>query len=198
MTTADNTAQAGLLSLEKTTDSTLVIKLLGKWRLNQNLPAAGLISPELSSRPPPRRVVFDAAQLGGWDSGLVAFLEGVSGLCRARGIAADRSGLPPGVQRLLALAEAVPEKQGARLAEARPPFFERVGDAAIDYGRATGEVMAFVGGVAMTTANLARGKARFRRIDLLENVENCGARAVGIVTLISFLVGVILAVMGAV
>ena len=42
------------------------------------------------------------------------------------------------------------------------------------------------------------GKARYRRVDLIEVIQECGASAVGIVTLISFLVGVILAFMGAV
>jgi hypothetical protein len=44
----------------------------------------------------------------------------VSFEARARGVAVDRTGLPTGVQRLLALAEAVPENQGARRAVERP------------------------------------------------------------------------------
>jgi len=198
MTDANPNTQRELLSLERGADSTLTIRLLGKWHLNRALPAAGLVNSELSATPAPRRVAFDASQLGGWDSGLVSFLEGVSELCRTRGIAADRSGLPAGVQRLLALAEAVPEKQGARSGEVRAPFFARVGNATIDYVRAAGEVMAFVGDLSRATVGLVTGRARFRRIDLLENIQNCGANAVGIVTLISFLVGVILAFMGAV
>ena len=43
-----------------------------------------------------------------------------------------------------------------------------------------------------------RGAARFRGSDLLEIVQACGVNALGIVTLISYLVGVILAFMGAV
>ena len=198
MTDANPNTQRELLSLERGADSTLTIRLLGKWHLNRALPAAGLVNSELSATPAPRRVAFDASQLGGWDSGLVSFLEGVSELCRTRGITADRSGLPAGVQRLLALAEAVPEKQGARSGEVTAPFFARVGNATIDYVRAAGEVMAFVGDLSRATVGLVTGRARFRRIDLLENIQNCGANAVGIVTLISFLVGVILAFMGAV
>jgi phospholipid/cholesterol/gamma-HCH transport system permease protein len=192
-------ATAGnLLSLERAGESTLVIKLRGKWHVSRNLPEPGLVTSELSGKPSPARVAFDASQLSGWDSGLVSFLVGVSKLCRARGIADDRSGLPSGVQRLLALAEAVPEKKGARADGAKPSFFVRVGDATLDYGRAVSGTMAFVGDLSLIGAKFVFGRARFRRVDLVENVQDCGARAVGIVTLISFLVGVILAFMGAV
>jgi phospholipid/cholesterol/gamma-HCH transport system permease protein len=198
MNPVDSTASQNLLSIEKAAGSTLVIKLAGKWHLGRDLPSASLVTPELSAKPPPRRVAFDASRLSGWDSGLVSFIINVGEMCRAQGIADDRSGLPAGVQRLIALAEAVPEKAGAKAAGKKVPFFERVGDFAIAKSRTGGEAMAFVGDLSVAMARLALGKARFRRIDLLENIQNCGAKAVGIVTLISFLVGVILAFMGAV
>jgi phospholipid/cholesterol/gamma-HCH transport system permease protein len=47
-------------------------------------------------------------------------------------------------------------------------------------------------------ARFANGKARYRRVDLLEAIQQCGAEAVGIVSLIALLIGVILAFMGAV
>jgi phospholipid/cholesterol/gamma-HCH transport system permease protein len=77
-------------------------------------------------------------------------------------------------------------------------FFERVGNVTIEYGRAAGEAMAFVGDLSITAAKFVLRRARFRTVDLFENLQDCGAKAVGIVTLISFLVGVILAFMGAV
>jgi phospholipid/cholesterol/gamma-HCH transport system permease protein len=45
---------------------------------------------------------------------------------------------------------------------------------------------------------LARGRARFRMSDLLVVIQDCGPRALGIVSLISFLIGLILAFVGAV
>jgi len=46
--------------------------------------------------------------------------------------------------------------------------------------------------------NLARGRARFRRSDLFLHMQEAGAEALPIVTLISFLVGTILAFVGAI
>ncbi|MGD0076819.1 MAG: ABC transporter permease, partial [Candidatus Binataceae bacterium] len=52
--------------------------------------------------------------------------------------------------------------------------------------------------LSIAVGRFARGKARYRRVDLMEVVQQCGPEAVGIVSLIAFLVGVILAFMGAV
>ncbi|MBM4199860.1 MAG: ABC transporter permease, partial [Gammaproteobacteria bacterium] len=56
----------------------------------------------------------------------------------------------------------------------------------------------FLGEAALSFATLATGRARFRKIDLWLNIQECGPSAVPIVTLISLLVGLILAFVGAV
>ena len=142
--------------------------------------------------------MYEVAQLTHWDSGLISFLTNAAAICRARSIAEDRAGLPAGLRRLLELAEAVPEKEGARGETARIPFFERVGNVTVGYGLSVGEFLAFLGELSVAFGKFVRGKARYRRVDLLEVIQDCGPSAVGIVTLISFLVGVILAFMGAV
>jgi phospholipid/cholesterol/gamma-HCH transport system permease protein len=55
-----------------------------------------------------------------------------------------------------------------------------------------------LGETALSLLNLIQGKARFRRIDLLLFIEECGANSLPIVTLISVLVGLILAFVGVV
>jgi phospholipid/cholesterol/gamma-HCH transport system permease protein len=60
------------------------------------------------------------------------------------------------------------------------------------------DLVAFVGEVTLALGRLARGKARFRVVDLALLVQQAGAQALGIITLISFLVGMILAFVGAV
>lgn len=178
--------------------TTLMVRLAGGWHLRRDVPSASVVIRELGKAPPAVRVSFDASALTGWDSGLVSFVADVSESCRARGIAEDRSGLPAGVRRLLELAQAVPEKQGARAAAVRVPFFQRVGDATVGYGISAADTLTFIGDTTIAVVRLMRGKARYRSVDLAENIQNCGPNAVGIVTLISFLVGVILAFMGAV
>jgi phospholipid/cholesterol/gamma-HCH transport system permease protein len=177
---------------------TLVVELSGAWRLRGGLPSASSVERELEPPRKARAVTFEARDLTSWDTSVLAFLVEVSELCRALAINMDRTGLPAGVRRLLELAEAVPEKKGARKEEARSPFFERVGNSAVGVGLSLTEMLRFLGEMTVTFFCLFRMKARFRTVDLLLLIQQAGAQALPIVTLISFLVGVILAFVGAV
>jgi len=176
----------------------ILIRLSGAWRLRGGLPSATLVQRELESSPQVRGVALEARELTSWDSSVLTFLVEVSELCRQRGINIDRTGLPAGVRRLLELAEAVPEKKGARKEEVEAPFLERVGNSAIGAGESLGEMLNFLGEMSVTFVRLFRMKVRFRAVDLILLIQQCGAQALPIVTLISFLVGVILAFVGAV
>src|SRR4029079_12126835 len=59
-------------------------------------------------------------------------------------------------------------------------------------------MLAFLGEASIAFARLLVGRARYRRSDLLIILQEVGAQALPIVSLISFLVGVILAYVGAV
>ena len=109
----------------------------------------------------------------------------------------DRAGLPAGIGRLLDLASAVPERQGARRSGEAAPWLERVGKAAMASGKATADMIDFIGEAAIAFGRLFTGRARFRFSDLMMIMQDCGASALGIVTLISVLVGLILAFVGA-
>ncbi len=146
----------------------------------------------------PKAVAFDTSSLTSWDSGLISFLIQTSEFCRERGIDQNRDGLPNGLRRLVELAEAVPEKKGARSETAKTPFFEHIGMMTLGYGLSINEFLGFVGELTVAFGKLIRGKARYRREDLIEVIQECGSSAVGIVSLIAFLVGVILAFMGSV
>ena len=191
-------AEQGTLSFKQTDDATLEVHLAGAWRLRGGLPSAALIKRELESAPTMRHIGFEARALTSWDSSVLAFLVEVSELCRLRGIDMDRTSLPSGLRRLLDLAEAVPEKKGARKETVQMPFLERIGNTAIGAGTSLGEMLAFLGDMTLTFVRLFRMKVRFRAVDLFLLIQQSGAQALPIVTLISFLVGVILAFVGAV
>jgi phospholipid/cholesterol/gamma-HCH transport system permease protein len=61
-----------------------------------------------------------------------------------------------------------------------------------------GEALSFIGNMSAASVRLVRMKARYRASDLWLLIQQCGAEALPIVTLISFLLGVILAFVGAV
>ena len=186
------------LGFSRPAPDTLQISLVGAWEMKAGLPRMEAVEQALQAAPAPRQVSFDAQKLGGWDSALLTFLNKVVELCAARGISADRSGLPAGVRRLLELAEAVPERKGARAESTRPPLLARIGSGALAGVEELSHFLAFLGQTTLAFGALLRGRARFRAVDLVLYVQGAGADALPIITLISFLVGVIMAFVGAV
>ena len=186
---------AGLV-VESTNDSTVVVRLSGDWRLRHGMHTTDEVEAKLAASP--RLVTFDTTELGAWDSSAITFLTQLSEVCGARGIEADRSGLPSGIVRLIELAEAVPEKEGARGATTRPSFLHRLGTATIDLWATIQGFLSFLGEATLALLQLLRFRLPFRLSDLSLLVQQCGADALPIVTLISFLVGTILAFVGAV
>ncbi len=191
-------SEQGSLSFIQAQDGTLLIRLLGAWSLKAGIPSAADVQGQVSSIGISRRVAFDSRELTSWDSSVLTFLIEVSELCRQRGIPMDREGLPLGVQKLLTLAEAVPERKGARREVTETSFLERIGTSTLGLAGSAKEMLAFLGDMTVTFITLFRLKAHYRTSDLFLLIQQCGAQALPIVTLISFLVGVILAFVGAV
>jgi phospholipid/cholesterol/gamma-HCH transport system permease protein len=187
-----------ILSFAQGDAASLVVRLKGSWRLRAGLPSASLVQRELEAKPVVKTVAFETRELDSWDSSAVAFLVELSQLCRSRGVQMDRATLPHGLRRLLDLAEAVPEKQGARKETVEAPVLERIGNTAIGAGSSLAEMLAFLGDMTLTFGRLLRLNVRFRAVDLFLLIQQAGVQALPIVTLISFLVGVILAFVGAV
>jgi phospholipid/cholesterol/gamma-HCH transport system permease protein len=177
---------------------TVCVQLSGSWRVNQRLPAAADVQKDLEGRQGLRRIVFQTESVTGWDSGLLTFLRKLEASLGGADLQVDQSGLPEGARRLLRLAAAVPERSGARRAAAGEPFLSRVGKETLDLLQGSGEVVRFLGEITIAFGRFLRGKARFRRSDLMLTIQEVGAQALPIVSLISFLVGMILAFLGSV
>ena len=186
------------ISVSQAEAGTLLLRLFGNWKLKGGLPTAATVETVFRETGHPRRLRFDTRDLGTWDSGLLAFLFAVTELCRARGVEFDTGSLPEGARRLLKLASAVPERLDARRTQAHPDFLTLVGVEFLSLWRSCGEMLEFLGQAMQSFGRLTIGRARFRRSDLIDAIFECGAAALPVVTLISFLVGLILAFVGAV
>ena len=193
--TAGKTAR---ISFEQPDAETLRVILEGTWTINAQLPPADGVEKRLAATEGVRRIGFKTDGISDWDSALLTFLLKVADVCSKRGIDFEKNGLPKGVARLIALATAVAERKGARKKNVRRPFLNRAGSAAIDWWHSIDETLAFIGETAIALLKFLAGKASFRRRDLALFIQQCGADALPIVTLISLLVGLILAFVGAV
>ena len=193
---SDETKERGAVAVTREAD-TLRLELAGSWTINGNVPSVPAIEPQLQSAQNVRRLTFDTNHLTDWDSILLTFLLRLHELCTRRHIEVDPIGLPEGVQRLLALASAVPERAGVRREESEESFLTRVGRLALDTLASVPVFLTFLGESAGAFLKLLRGRARFRQVEFFLILQQCGAQALPIVSLISFLSGLILAFVGA-
>ncbi|WP_448204925.1 MlaE family ABC transporter permease [Azospirillum sp. sgz302134] len=177
---------------------TLAVTVAGDWTVRHGMPSVEEVAGRMATPPTPSRVTVHTAGLGHWDASLVSFVAGLETLCRSRTIPFDKTGLPPGVRRLVDLALAVPEKTGTRRAGAGKSLLVLVGEAALSSWKGFQDTLAFLGEATLSFLRLPAGKARFRRSDLMQTIQECGAQALGIAFVISLLVGLILAFVGAV
>ncbi|MBW2516885.1 MAG: ABC transporter permease [Deltaproteobacteria bacterium] len=194
----ENIAEACELSFEKTAEDTLLVRLKGSWTIDQQLPSVKEIGRQVESDAAIKQIAFDTAALSDWDSGLLSFLTKIITDSSAKNITVNQEGLSEGIQKLLKLAFAVPERKGARKEAVREPLLDRIGASTIEVGQASVDTLDFIGEAFLALLKFFVGKARFQRSELMLTIQQCGVQALPIVSLISVLVGLIFAFIGAV
>jgi len=185
------------VSTARLDDGTLVVRLDGSWVLEGGIPSAEPVILEISTPPLPARIAFDTSTLEDWDSSLLVFARQVGEAAEVSSVGVDSSGLPPGARRLIDLAAAVPERADARRGVRRDRPLARLGRGALSFFGTTRRLIEFIGLTFLSVLRLPVGRARVRGRDFWLFVQEAGADALPIVSLISFLIGVILAFIGA-
>jgi len=186
-------------SLEARRDSDeLVVTLAGDWSIRSGIASVTDVETQLKGSPPPERITYDTRELGSWDSALLTTLIRVANAAAAHDVPEDRAGLPDGVRRMLALSEEVPEKEHKKSRKKEVFFVTQVGLTTIEVTETLMGVLDFVGDVTVAFFRWITGRASYRRADLWMAVQQAGVEAMPIVALVSFLMGIILAFVGAI
>jgi len=184
------------LTARRTEDGVLVVEIVGDWLARTSLPDVSPVEKELAGSRV-SALQFDAQGLGRWDSALMVRILSIHELCTQRKVEFRAKTLPEGLAKLIALAQAVPEKAGAARQVAETTFLQRVGESGLATWMGGKEMLGFMGESVLALLNLVRGRAQFRWSDTLLVIQQCGPEALGIVALINFLIGLILAFVGA-
>ncbi|MEY3760361.1 MAG: hypothetical protein RIR39_1852 [Pseudomonadota bacterium] len=179
-------------------EHTLEAAIVGDWVLEAKTPALETVLAQLGDGSGIKRLVFSTDALGRWDSLLMTELIRLIDYGAKQGIQVDTTTLPEGIQGLLRLVYAVPERVGARRQATKMPWFEVIGKGGLRIHNDAQALVVFIGEIMLSVLALTRGKARFRWVDLWTHIQDCGPSALPIVSLISLLVGLILAFVGAV
>ncbi len=186
------------LSSELKSDRELLIVLVGDWNLEEpEAPLDGVSARVRENSRSLERVSFNTSQLGRWDTSLLIALVAVRKLAQANNLNFDDSDLPKGARQLLDLAFSVPEREDARRPKEHQGFVFNVGQSTLSLVQETRLFVAFTGLVTQSLSRFVRGKANYSARDLGQYIQEAGAEALPIVSLLSLLVGMIFAFVGA-
>lgn len=176
---------------------TLVVELHGSWHLDGAVPTRDSVVHEMETAVEMDRLAVQGDDLRDWDTSLLVYLLDMVEAAEAHGWDVNLDALPADVRRLLDMARAVPERDVER---DTPPdtWIESAGMRAIDLWDGTKHFVHFTGQIVQSAWLVATGRSTMRWRDFWWVLQNSSAKALGIVTLIAFLVGLILSFLGAV
>jgi phospholipid/cholesterol/gamma-HCH transport system permease protein len=167
-----------------------VLELSGRWHRDEAVPE---VEGEGSGKWPD---AFETSALEAFDSTLPAFL-----LARLREVdapepAALPDGLPEQLRGLMELALAVPDASDARPKSASRSGLLRLAAVSARLWQVMRGLFEFTGETMLSLGRFLTGRATFRHKDFWVTLQECGVQALPIVSLISFLIGLILAFVG--
>ena len=172
----------------------LLVELQGAWRITETRPLwLELLG---AAKIDPGRVKFVWGALADWDSALLLFVFEVRQWCRVKGVYCDITDLPDALQKLLRQLVVVNETR--MVVDRSSNFLTMLGLAAQDVWAKTKEIATFVGECVISAVELSKKPHKFRWRDCLDEMQQCGAMALPIVSLISLLVGLIMAYQSAI
>ncbi len=187
-------ADVATAKLEASSSSSdCVVKVGGDWRLNTAVPTWK----ELFGQHAATNVRVVSDELGKWDTSLLLFLVHGRAWCVASKHEFVAEALPKHLQTLLQQVAEV-GTSAPKTSPAAKTFFERAKTLATNFGNKTKENISFVGECTLGIVGVLKHPRRFRWMDCLVEMQHCWASSLPIVSLVSFLVGVILAFQAAI
>lgn len=175
----------------------LTISMTGNWCAADNLPSPELIIEKIRSLPDLKKISYDTANISSWDSGLLAFIVRLNKICQKNSLDVSTDGLSNNMQSLLTLANAVPERKNAKPVPAKS-MLASIGHHTEQLYIAFEKMTEFIGLISISFFKFFCGKVKFLWGDLFYFIQDCSVTSLPIVLIISFLMGLILAFIGAI
>ena len=151
----------------------------------------------LKEHPPQEGDCLAAADLGQWDSTLPIELLRLILAYQKAGFSLNFDGLPPGLVKLLKLCQGPRRTSGTQTGKSLS-ILHYAGYWGLRVSTALYDIANFTGELVLCLGRMVAGKSQMRFRDFHDNVMINGPRALPIISLISFLMGIILAFIGAI
>ncbi|MBP8257727.1 MAG: ABC transporter permease [Opitutaceae bacterium] len=172
----------------------ILVELSGRWRIAGKRPDFD----ELMRGRTPARVMLKMEEVEAWDSSLLLFANDARHWADGNGVPWDETLLPADVRVMLAKLEPIETPSDDGEGAVKKDILTKVGLATHDLALRSRSMYTFVGECVLSAFRLSRQPHRFRWRDCLSEMQQCGAMALPIVSLISLLVGLIMAYQAAV
>lgn len=172
-----------------------VVSFSGAWLRSQSRPSAETLVKAIESEGALEVVDFQADEITDWDTTLPILVRNICDHFDDRKVSIRINGLPDGVRNLIELSRAVAENTQTET-QSTEDFLERVGKKGVDLYQGVDGYFSFIGQLFIDLGAFARGRGRLRRKDFLGLLQDTGGQAVPIVSLLSFLTGLIIAFIG--
>ncbi len=181
------------IDLSEYSEDVLCVTLKGIWKTSRGFDQMDAIKKAILDGKF-KKIIFKIDQLVSWDTSLIAFLINCRNLCAQQNIECDTSELRPDIKRLLFLSDQPVEKKEEAIQNFS--FFREFGQMILNFGHGTIDLCRFMGELTLSLSRLLTGKGQTRWKDFSLIIQQTGAEALPIITLISFLVGFIMAFVG--
>lgn len=178
-------------------DNTLTIKFNGPWQIFTKIPPLSVATAQFSTHPDIKIIILDTTELSSWDSSLIIFLYQLVKECLGRNVEVRYKNPPEGMEKIVALTLTRTDEKIPPKAVVTVSFLDKVGEISTGLWQGILILLNFLGEIEHAFGRLIRGKAYFRKDEFILLLQRCGVSALGLVSLISLLVGVILAFVGA-
>lgn len=179
----------------KISDKSITVILMGKWqRFDVSEDLTKVI--DILNKNRPDKIVLNAAGVEMWDSSLTVFVDKILKFALTANIPVKQEKFPRDLSDLLELLSS--KKDVASVSPSlKKDFFTSAADWYLGIYDSVKKGLSFMRQTLSSLGRYIAGTAVMRKVDFLFALEDCGVKAVGIVSLISFMVGLILAFVGA-
>ncbi|MDR1432820.1 MAG: ABC transporter permease [Puniceicoccales bacterium] len=183
----------GTAELKFEAEDAAEITVSGAWNLRERNRSPTDCVAKISSKKSMASVKVRAVNLEAWDSSLVSFLVGIVEVCKAQNSSLDFDGIPAGALKLVDLAE-TSKAADVQISEKRSknPLALLIGYLVAAFANSK-NFIEFLGETCSAVAAFFKRRVRIRAQEFLVILQDVGVRALPIVALISFLVGLIIA-----
>lgn len=172
----------------------LVLHLSGRWLISSVRPELDEVFADVDAAGL-SAICLECQDLESWDTGLLIFVRACQEWAEAHELECHLEELPEGVQNLIRLSQAVPGQKNSPEQKTRG-WLTSLGEHSLGVFGGLANYFAFTGELILDLLAFVMGRAKVRRKDFFFIMQTTGPAAVPIVSLLSFLTGLIIAFIG--